>query len=298
VDFFQPNFQWRKTNRMKFLITLFILFSSFSKLLGQSICQTGDEGSTLTLTAPAGKVFTSVTFASYGTPNGSCGSFTIGGCHAANSQTIVESILIGNNSGSIDADNTVFGDPCGGTFKRLYIEAVYGNPLPLKLVSFSGEAIGAANELKWKTESEINTSEIIIERSTDGKQFNEIGSVKTKNTAENNYGFTDNVVSAGMTYYRLKMVDIDGRYEYSGIITIKREEAQTLRIYPNPVSNLVTLNGINGGVELSNSHGQVLQRLYLLGDVSTVDLSTYAPGVYFLKCTNRKSVIIQKLVKK
>jgi hypothetical protein len=94
------------------------------------------------------------------------------------------------------------------------------------------------------------------------------------------------------------MVDIDGRYEYSGIITIKREEAQTLRIYPNPVSNLVTLNGINGNVEISNSQGQVLKRMNLIGEVSTVDFSTYAPGVYFLKCTNKQGVIIQKLVKK
>ena len=48
-----------------------------------------NEGDNLTLTAPSGTVFTAVNFASYGTPNGSAGSFSIGNCHASNSQTIV-----------------------------------------------------------------------------------------------------------------------------------------------------------------------------------------------------------------
>ena len=87
-----------------------------------------NEGDNLTLTAPSGTVFTAVNFASYGTPNGSAGSFSIGNCHASNSQTIVEGLLLGNSGSiTIPATNSTFGDPCGGTVKSLYVSATYSS---------------------------------------------------------------------------------------------------------------------------------------------------------------------------
>jgi len=90
-----------------------------------TICATAVEGSNLTLQAPAGAVITSITFASYGTPNGNCGNFTIGSCNATNSKAIVESLALNKNSVTIAANNSVFGDPCFGTAKRLYVSATY-----------------------------------------------------------------------------------------------------------------------------------------------------------------------------
>jgi hypothetical protein len=90
-----------------------------------TICATAAEGSSLTLTAPAGTVITAINFASYGTPNGSCGNFTLGGCNASNSLSIVQSLALNKNSVTIAASNGVFGDPCGGTVKRLFIQATY-----------------------------------------------------------------------------------------------------------------------------------------------------------------------------
>jgi hypothetical protein len=93
------------------------------------ICETVAENGTATLTAPPGSTFTSVDFASYGTPTGTCGSFAIGGCHATNSVTVVQGYLIGQ-SGTINipATNGVFGDPCSGTAKSLYIQATATQP--------------------------------------------------------------------------------------------------------------------------------------------------------------------------
>ncbi len=79
----------------------------------QVLSGTANENGIVTLTAPPGNVFTSVEFASYGTPNGACNSFTIGGCHAANSIAIVSAALVGMSSANISATNAVFGDPCG-----------------------------------------------------------------------------------------------------------------------------------------------------------------------------------------
>ena len=89
------------------------------------IYATANENQNLVLQAPVGSVINSVTFASYGTPTGSNGNYTISNCHAANSLSIVESYAIGKNSVTIPATNTVFGDPCSGTSKRLFVKATY-----------------------------------------------------------------------------------------------------------------------------------------------------------------------------
>jgi hypothetical protein len=79
----------------------------------------------MVLTAPAGHVFDKVLFASLGTPTGTCGNFTIGSCHSVLSQSTAESLILGNNSVSFSFDTFVAsaGDPCGGTFKFIYIQA-------------------------------------------------------------------------------------------------------------------------------------------------------------------------------
>lgn len=92
---------------------------------GGFVCGTANEGGSLTLTAPAGLVFSSVDFASYGSPVGSCGSFAISGCHAANSLSVVQGMVIGQHSVTIPVNNAVFGDPCAGVGKRLYVQATY-----------------------------------------------------------------------------------------------------------------------------------------------------------------------------
>ena len=88
------------------------------------VCGTALEDSSVTMVAPAGSTCTSVEFASYGTPTGTCGAFALGGCHAVSSLSIVQGYLIGQ-SGTINipATNAVFGDPCSGTPKRLYVQA-------------------------------------------------------------------------------------------------------------------------------------------------------------------------------
>ncbi|PRX49843.1 hypothetical protein [Salegentibacter salegens] len=94
-----------------------------------TVCATVNENGNLNISAPEGTVFTSVDFASYGTPDGTCENFTLGTCHATNSQTVVEGYLLGNNSATIPATNTVFGDPCSGVGKRLYVQATYAEPM-------------------------------------------------------------------------------------------------------------------------------------------------------------------------
>lgn len=275
-----------------------LLLSFFAQ--PQTLCGTAPEGGTVTLTAPAGHTFISVTFASYGTPNGSCGAFTIGGCHAANSMSIVQTALIGNNSASIPATNGVFGDPCGGTVKRLYIEAVYGVVTPLTLISFSGSTRTNSNILQWETADEKNIRYFDIESSNDGIEFLSINTVAANNQPGNNhYSYIDSRSSNEKRLYRLKILDNDGKYVYSNIIKLSAQAESRLEIFPNPVTNHLTISGLTGKgwLEILSADGNPLHKLNVSDQTQTINMSAYSPGFYILRYNNGKEMIHQKVLK-
>ena len=93
-----------------------------------TVSASAGENQTLSITAPSGLTFTSVDFASYGNATSDGANFVIGPCHATNSESIVEGYLLGQTGTIfIQASNDVFGDPCVGTVKRLYVKATYGS---------------------------------------------------------------------------------------------------------------------------------------------------------------------------
>ncbi|WP_276132622.1 LamG-like jellyroll fold domain-containing protein [Polluticoccus soli] len=123
-----------------------------------TICAIGIEhGSDAVLTAPAGATISAVNFASYGTPNGSCGNFTTSGCHSSSSMSVVSSLAIGQNSVTIPASNTLFGDPCFGTGKRLYIQATYTMP-KVSSLTYNCSNLGANTVTLVGTDGANNTS--------------------------------------------------------------------------------------------------------------------------------------------
>ncbi|HXT97523.1 MAG TPA: glycosyl hydrolase [Polyangia bacterium] len=89
---------------------------------GTTVCGSGAEDSNVTLSCPSGETIDKVTFASFGTPTGSCGSFAAGACNASSSQAVVEALCIGRQSCSVPADNGAFTDPCDKTTKSLSIQ--------------------------------------------------------------------------------------------------------------------------------------------------------------------------------
>lgn len=93
-----------------------------SRYVGYS-CSTAGENGTCSDTAPGSYVFNRVDFSSYGTPNGGCGSFSIGGCNSGGSNGYNPTPC---KSYAVSASNNQWGDPCGGVGKRMYIQMSYG----------------------------------------------------------------------------------------------------------------------------------------------------------------------------
>jgi hypothetical protein len=98
--------------------------------------------------------------------------------------------------------------------------------------------------LFWTTTEEINFELFEVERSLDTRTWFKIGKVKSKggNGTFVTYRFTDNALAIGDTYYRLKMIDRDGSYEYSAIKSLRRDFGNTkVVVYPNPVSTELSI---------------------------------------------------------
>lgn len=271
---------------MRSLFLVSVLFLTINSS-AQVLCGMANEGGTVTLTAPPNNSFTSIQFASYGTPNGGCNSFTIGACHANNSLAIVSAALLGQNSASISATNGVFGDPCNGTVKRLYIQATYSSTLPLTLVSFTAQKTTQGKiVLTWRSDEEVNTSHFQIERSEDGNIFETVGTVSANGSGANSYSFTDDVAGNSDNYfYRLRMTDIDGRFRFSSIARVSNTETITqISVFPNPANDVITIvSSKPQQAAIVNSLGQTLKQIRLIKGSQAVNISFCAPGVYFVK---------------
>ena len=268
--------------------TVFTTFLFLSVLYGhtQVMCGTANENGSITLTAPPGNVFTAIEFASYGTPTGSCNSFTIGGCHEPNSVTITEVVFLNNNSGSISATNAVFGDPCNGTGKRLYIQARYSLVLPLTLVSFTAQKTGENQiTLDWASDNETNTSHFLVEKSVDGRSFTQAGNIAAIGSGAHHYQFiTDMLADIPVYFYRLKMVDQDGRFQHSNIVRIQNNNSEIqFTVFPNPAGKFITITSpANKQAVISDASGQVIEKLLLIKGSQTINMATWKPGIYFI----------------
>lgn len=114
--------------------------------------------------------------------------------------------------------------------------------LPLQLLSFDARSAGATNDLSWTTTREINVSDFIVERSSDGVQFQSIGNRAAQQgySGNNDYSFTDSLPAA-TSYYRLKMSNPDGTFGYSPVKEVSSVVAVSISCYPNPVVNSVNI---------------------------------------------------------
>lgn len=146
--------------------------------------------------------------------------------------------------------------------------------------------------LKWKAQQENNNESYQVERSSDSQEWFRIGEVKavTTSSVAQSYSFTDQQPINGMNYYRLRMVNKDGKY---GITTIKATRIggniKDVVIFPNPAHNNASLffdEKITGtlSVAIYNPNGQLLETLTSSANtnVLSLDLSRFAKGNYFV----------------
>lgn len=177
-------------------------------------------------------------------------------------------------------------------------------PLPVTLNNFSAALQNCQAHLNWSIADATNFSYFIIQKSNDGSSFDGIGSVAYAKDI-NEYSYTDRSIGKGIAYYRLKLVDQDGKYKYSNIESAQSNcEDQLVKVYPT-ISNGTVYVDLPSGykqaqIEVYNSLGQLLN-LSSTGKVSnsgmnSIQLNGLAQGQYLLKVINGTEVNTFKII--
>jgi len=160
------------------------------------------------------------------------------------------------------------------------------NPLPIELVSFNAKLNTDIVNLDWTTASEINNDYFTIEKSKDGIIW-EI--VSKQNGAGNsntiiNYADVDNNPYEGISFYRLKQTDFNGKYVYSNLVSINNSNKIPVTAYPNPVKDILTLSNLNTNdiIKIYNASGQIV----FSGNSKTINSTNWSNGIYEIVITN------------
>jgi hypothetical protein len=185
--------------------------------------------------------------------------------------------------------------------------------LPVNLTSFDVSLVNKKIAATWSTSVEKDASHFVVQRSTNGVEFTDAGIIFTEgnSTASRSYSFRDPVSTSGkgVLYYRLKIVDLDGKFEYSTIRLVKLGESDgrlELQAYPNPVVNELRItipeSWQNKQVvyELYTGDGQLLKRFLNKSATQTevISMQYYQPGSYVIKALNDNEMASQRIIKR
>jgi hypothetical protein len=182
--------------------------------------------------------------------------------------------------------------------------------LPVNFTKFYGERKNKINYLYWETAEEKNLTSFKVERSTDSKNFIEIGTVKPNNSPSK-YAFEDALSVPGMvTYYRITSVEQNGTRKSTFVYPLGANEGELAvsGVFPNPVKNSFSV-GVDSKIKtqvtvnIYDSFGKLVRSYQK--DVGTgvnhlqFESDDLATGVYLLEVTtdNKELISKQKLIK-
>ncbi|HTE25669.1 T9SS type A sorting domain-containing protein [Flavitalea sp.] len=181
-------------------------------------------------------------------------------------------------------------------------QIAFNAPLPIKLSAFNANLQGSGVVLNWTSELESMASHYGVEKSGDGKNFNTIGTVKAAGNSANplKYSFDDKNF-AGTGYYRLKLVDLDGKNSYSKVVYVNGGSgaSTTLSVFPNPFRSDVQLKGINASdvnknnIRVFNVAGKEVS--YSVTGANSIAIDANLPkGVYILQVKDLRYKLVKE----
>jgi Secretion system C-terminal sorting domain len=181
-------------------------------------------------------------------------------------------------------------DIVGAAFQANAILATAGAALPVKFSTFEVTPSSTSVSLKWMVATEQNLSGYSVEKSADGRNFTNIGFVNA--IGDDSYSFVDTKASA-TTYYRIKSVDVDGRFSYSTVAMVKAGKSIiVLKAFPMPVIKTVSIQhgtaAAGSLITISSEDGRMIKSVNpAVGTQQTdIDLSSAKAGLYLVRFTN------------
>ncbi|MET4107013.1 T9SS type A sorting domain-containing protein [Hymenobacter sp. UYP22] len=177
------------------------------------------------------------------------------------------------------------------------------SPLPVTLVSFSAKVKNNQVALNWETAAELNNKHFEVQRSRDGRSFETVLIREGKGTTSSRtvYNEVDKKPLNGVSYYRLKQVDLDGSSSFSSLVAVSFLNSGDVTMYPNPVEDQLTieLGGSAEGVTaiITDMTGRVISTQKLGAD-SKLNMSTLQTGTYLVTVGEGTAKVTRRIVKK
>lgn len=178
-------------------------------------------------------------------------------------------------------------------FSGFYLTSQKTVPLPVKLIYFKGAQAGNRHLLSWQSECTSTEAKFELQRSADGIHFTTIAKITaTQARCAQPFDFTDASVLPGVNYYRLKSIDVDGKFDYSNIVllTAKIKGFTMAGFSPNPVGRTNAVLKINAGdkaemnIVITDFSGRIVnrQKISLNNGINQIVLETakLASGAY------------------
>ena len=174
--------------------------------------------------------------------------------------------------------------------------------LPAGSLELSGKNLGNENDITWSTSEEHNTSYFMIEASKNGVDFAEAGRVHAAgySSSVRRYNFVHKAINGTSYYYRLKQVDVDGKWTYSKTIRINVSAVGSASMYPNPVKDKAIINFTVKHptvvtMLVCNTSGNVVfttKQLYNQGDYAVpVNLDRLPSATYILQLKDEHGIL-------
>ena len=161
-----------------------------------------------------------------------------------------------------------------------------GTVLANSFLSFNVTAVKDQVQLNWSGASNINTSYYEIQRSTDAIHFTTINKIaQTSATGNYNYSYVDLHPVQGNNYYRVKQVDVNGKYLYSSIASININGNGAFKIYPTIASSTlhVSVSQTPSTIIIFNLNGKAIKTLNLNNTEQNINISALPAGNYIIR---------------
>lgn len=184
---------------------------------------------------------------------------------------------------------------------------VVSEPLPIELSELSFQSNGCDINLSWQTISDNNISHFIVERSIDnGKSFHHISDKIMTNGHAENYAFTYRNDYADYTFFRLQIVERNGKITYSKVHSHDGNGCKTTKISikPNPTESVVNIDGLSKGqtIRIYNQLGQVVYNKTHLDEhaILQIDMHHLPAAIYFIQVSDNANTTIysEQIIKK
>ena len=153
--------------------------------------------------------------------------------------------------------------------------------------------------INWVTENEQNVSHYEIEQSTDAVNFRKIGIIYSVNTTSKHaYKFVDENPQTGVNYYRLKQLDLDGKFNYTEIESARIGQLEELNVFPNPATSTLSISINNfkniGDLKILNGLGQLVKSMPINNYQVEINIQDLPNGIYYVSYNGNKSKFIKQ----